>query len=108
MGKRPYNGKSRREIRDQILSRQVQIKNRDLPKGYSLEAMDFVNRLIQRKPRYRLGLDGPQQVMEHVWFKDVDWEALKDKELESPFKPYVSFVKWVHYICFRRLEVQKT
>ena len=46
--------------------------------------------------------------MEHVWFKDVDWEALKDKELESPFKPFVSVVNWVRYICFRRLEVQKT
>ena len=45
-GKRPYKGRSRREIRDQILSKQVQIKTKHLPKGYSLEAMDFVNKLI--------------------------------------------------------------
>jgi serine/threonine protein kinase len=49
-GKRPYTGKDRKEIRDHILSKQVQIKRSELPAGWSREAMDFVNKLIQRKP----------------------------------------------------------
>ena len=46
MGKRPYLGKTRQEIRDLILAKQVQIKKTDIPEGWSLEAADFANQLI--------------------------------------------------------------
>ena len=39
-------GKTRKEIRDHILAKQVQIKKNDIPPGWSIEAADFVNRLI--------------------------------------------------------------
>ena len=42
---RPYVGKSRKEIRDHILSKQIQIKRQDIPKGWSVEAADFVNKV---------------------------------------------------------------
>lgn len=42
---RPYLGKSRKEIRDNILAKQVQIKKEDVPAGWSLEAADFANRV---------------------------------------------------------------
>ena len=45
MGRRPYNGRSRKEIRDQILSRQVQVRRGEIPEGWSLEGADFVNRV---------------------------------------------------------------
>jgi len=55
-GRRPYSGKSRQEIRDEILARQVQLKKADVPEGWSLEAADFVNRVNnpdnQRVKRY--------------------------------------------------------
>lgn len=38
-------GKSRKEIRDHILSKQIQIKRQDIPKGWSVEAADFVNKV---------------------------------------------------------------
>jgi len=59
MGRRPYLGRSRREIRDQILLKQVQIKPKHIPDGWSYEAVDFVNKMIQRKPKDRLGTNGP-------------------------------------------------
>ena len=59
IGKRPYLGRSRKEIRDQILAKQVLIKVDEIPKGWSFEAADFINRLIQRKPAKRLGTNGP-------------------------------------------------
>ena len=43
--KRPYIGRSRKEIRDQILAKKVQIKKNEIPKGWSLEAADFVNKV---------------------------------------------------------------
>ena len=55
-GRRPYIGKSRKEIRDHILSKQIQIKQ--VPRGWSIEAADFINKMIQRKPQHRLGSNG--------------------------------------------------
>ena len=89
-GKRPYQGKDRKEIRDHILSKQVQIKIKDIPHGWSREAADFINKLIQRKPHSRLGLNGPEEVKDHIWFKDYDWDLLLNKAVPSPFVPPLS------------------
>jgi len=87
IGKRPYLGRSRKEIRDQILAKQVQIKIDEIPKGWSIEAADFINRLIQRKPAKRLGTNGPSEVKNHPWLKNYDWGKLSRKEIEPPFRP---------------------
>ena len=86
-GKRPYQGRDRKEIRDHILSKQVQIKKHDIPPNWSIQAADFINKLIQRKPTSRLGLNGPKDVKEHSWFKDYDWDALYNKKFKAPFVP---------------------
>jgi hypothetical protein len=44
-GRRPYLGKSRKEIRDHILSKQVQIKRNEIPLNWSFEAADFINKV---------------------------------------------------------------
>jgi hypothetical protein len=46
MGRRPYVGKSRKEIRDAIFAKQIQLKKTDIPEGWSLEAADFINKVI--------------------------------------------------------------
>lgn len=91
LGQRPYNGRNRKEIRDQILAKQVQIKRNEIPEGWSLEAADFINKLIQRKPINRLGLDGPKEVKEHPWLKDYAWHKMNNKELESPYNAMDGF-----------------
>ena len=89
IGKRPYLGRSRKEIRDAILARQVQIKPGDIPQGWSHEAADFVNRLLQRKPANRLGTNGSVEVMSHPWLASFTWAQLKAKDCEPPFVPNV-------------------
>lgn len=86
-GKRPYVGKDRKEIRDHILSKQIQIKREQIPRGWSSKAADFINRLIQRKPSNRLGLNGPQDLKDHEWFKNYDWDELYSKKIPAPFIP---------------------
>lgn len=86
-GFRPYVGANRQEIRDKILAKQAQIKKKDSPAEWSQEAIDFVNQSIQRKPQNRLGNNGPEEVMGHAWFKDVDWDRLRRKLVPSPFAP---------------------
>lgn len=86
-GVRPYLGKSRKEIREEILAKQVQIKKEDIPSGWSLEASDFVNRLLQRKPVHRLGYNGPEEIKEHPWFKGTNWVQMLNKQLVASFIP---------------------
>ena len=45
LGRRPYVGRNRKEIRDMMFSKQVQIKRADLPEGWSIEAADFINKV---------------------------------------------------------------
>jgi serine/threonine protein kinase len=86
-GHRPYQGKSRKEIRDLVLARQVQLTRAEVPQGWSFEAADFINKLIQRKPLNRLGLNGPQEIKAHPWLQSFPWSKLYAKELPAPFLP---------------------
>ena len=45
-GRRPYQGKTRKEIREQILLKQACLRKTDLSEPYSNEALDFVNAVI--------------------------------------------------------------
>ena len=86
-GVRPYNGKNRKEIKEKIMAKQVQVKKEQIPIGWSTESADFINRLLQRKPINRLGLRGSIEVKEHLWFKNFDWKGLYLNRLKAPFIP---------------------
>ena len=86
-GTRPYIGKNRKEIKERIMAKQVQVKKEQIPRGWSVESADFINRLLQRKPINRLGLRGSIEVKEHLWFKDFDWKGLYLYKLKAPFIP---------------------
>ena len=86
-GFRPYVGKNRKEIKEKMMAKQVQVKKEQIPQGWSVESADFINRLLQRKPINRLGLRGCMEVKEHLWFKDFDWKGLYLFKLKAPFVP---------------------
>ena len=46
-GVRPYLGKSRKEIKELIIAKQVQIKKQDIPEDWSVESGDFINKVLQ-------------------------------------------------------------
>lgn len=89
VGKRPYVGKNRQEIREQILARQARVTPEELPKGWSNSCLDFVNGLLLRDPQQRLGALGIHELKEHEWLRQVDWTRLENKELKSPYIPMV-------------------
>lgn len=45
LGRRPYVGKNRKEIRDQVLSKQAAVKLEELPNRWSLDAVNFINQV---------------------------------------------------------------
>jgi hypothetical protein len=57
------------------LAKQVQLDEIP-PYGWSREAVDLINKLIQRKPESRLGYNGIEEVKYHPFFKKIDWEKL--------------------------------
>jgi hypothetical protein len=38
-------GRSRKEIKEKIMAKQVQVKKHEIPEGWSVEAADFINRV---------------------------------------------------------------
>ena len=50
-GVRPYLGKSRKEIKEKILAKQVQIKQNEIPPGWSLESADCINKLYKENQK---------------------------------------------------------
>ncbi|KAL9934080.1 hypothetical protein V8E36_007162 [Tilletia maclaganii] len=54
------------------------------------DGKQFVKGLLNRNPKHRLGAQGDaQDLKEHAFFKDIDWEALAAKRITPPFKPLV-------------------
>ena len=87
MGVRPYLGTNRKEIKEKIMAKQVVIHRKDIKNGWGVEAADFINRLLQRKPGKRLGAHGATEVKNHIWFKNYNWNDLYNKKLIAPFIP---------------------
>ena len=87
MGRRPYSGKSRKEIKEQIMGKQAKINKLEIPNGWSFEAADFANKLLQRKEINRLGFYNENNIKEHPWLKNVDMELIKNKKIKAPFLP---------------------
>ena len=88
IGHRPYLGRNRKEIKEAVLAKQV-IVNKKMLDGYgwSFESGDFINRMIQRKVVKRLGYNGINEIKNHLWFQDIDWDELLMKKINSPFIP---------------------
>ena len=87
-GKRPYVGRNRREIKEQMIATQAKIKIEDLIPGWSTESADFINQLLIRRPENRLGFtNGAKDLKEHSWLKYYPWKELDNKQLPSPFIP---------------------
>jgi len=46
-GHMPYNGKTRKEVREQILLKPIVLKKGNMPKGWSSDSMNFINGVKQ-------------------------------------------------------------
>ena len=87
IGNRPYKGNNKKEVKENILSKQIQIKKFDIPIGWSNDAVDFINKCIQRKPNNRLGYNSILEIKNHKWIKNYDWCELYLHKLKPHFIP---------------------
>jgi hypothetical protein len=87
MRKRPYNGKNRQEVKEKMAKEFVQIKNEEIPKGWSPESADFINKLLEKNEIYRLGNHGIEELKDHPWLKYYNWKDLYLMKEKAPFIP---------------------
>lgn len=52
-------------------------------------AVDFIDKLLERNPAKRLGVNGIQDIFSHPFLAAMDIESLKHLEVESPLKPFI-------------------
>ena len=86
MEERPYQGKNRKEIKEQMFNIEIKLDKDDLPEEWKDEnIIDFINKLLERKKKNRLGYNTDIEVKEHPWFKDIPWEQIENMTYDSPF-----------------------
>lgn len=86
-GKRPYQGRNRKEMKEYMINNQVQLRAQDIPRGWSYNSVDFINKLLIRKPELRLGYNSINELKMHPWYIKYPWTDITLKRFRSPFIP---------------------
>ena len=86
MGKRPYSGKTRKEIKEQMMIKQIFLDETCIPAGWSPYAADFINRLL-RKDSGRMGYYNDLEVKRHPWLSNINFNDLINYKIYAPFIP---------------------
>mmetsp|Transcript_69078 Transcript_69078/g.102640 ORF Transcript_69078/g.102640 Transcript_69078/m.102640 type:complete len:858 (-) Transcript_69078:627-3200(-) len=59
----------------------------EFPQYFSPHARSFVSDLLERNPRRRLGVLGARSVMEHDFFRSMDFRALIERRIDPVIRP---------------------
>ena len=85
-GRSPFHSnQGKQATKDRIVKARFQP-----PKIMTPEALDFVRKLLRRKPNLRLGASaGASELKQHLFFKGTDWDKVVKREYEPPFRPEI-------------------
>lgn len=86
-GKTPFFDKNIDVIYKNIKSKDIKI-----PEQLSEDAKDLISKLLEYEPNLRLGSGplGVQEIKDHFFFENVDWESVYNKQVEPNFRPVVT------------------
>ncbi|KAI9229925.1 MAG: AGC/YANK protein kinase [Piptocephalis tieghemiana] len=90
-GRTPFRGKSRLEIKENILAHRIS-RPKKSPKNLSSEITNLLNALLNPDVDQRLGSKG-HPIRQHPFFANVDWTSMERKALPAPFQPDPALVK---------------
>ena len=86
LGERPYQGKNRKEIKEQMINLEIKLDKDDLPEDWKDEnIIDFINKLLERKKKKRLGYKTDLEVKNHPYFNNISFDLIENMKFESPF-----------------------
>ena len=58
-----------------------------IPENISKCAKDLIEKLLNSNPRERIGYNGSAEIMNHEFFKDIDFDKVIIKQYKPPFIP---------------------
>ena len=81
----PFCGENEDEVYDAILTDEPYY-----PPFMPADAQDLIEKLFVRQPEQRFGYHkGAEEIMNHDFFKTIDWRALYRKEVTPPYRPVI-------------------
>jgi len=85
VGLPPFYEKDNREK----LFKQIKSGEPEYPEDMTPEWQDLLKGLFKKDPADRLGgkLGNADEIKNHPWYSQVDWDILKEKKIIPPFKP---------------------
>jgi len=99
----PFHAASPTEIFQNILKGKIEwpsFENEEEERLFiSVDAKDLITRLLTLDPKKRLGANGVQEIKNHPYFKDVDWDHLYEEE--AGFVPTISHPEDTDYFDVR-------
>ena len=79
VGHAPFQGSDPWSIFRQALSGRYTI-----PPHISINATDLIQNLLQSTPEARLGASDIQDIKQHAWFTDLDWQSIEQRSIKAP------------------------
>ena len=84
--------------------RQARIKEDNIPDGFIksntfLDCANFINGLLERRKERRLGYNGFEEIKNHPWFNNFNWDDLFNKKLQPVFIPPLSDTNYDKKYC---------
>ena len=83
----PFRGEDEDEIYDAILADEPLY-----PIHMPRDSVSILQKLLTREPELRLG-SGPtdaQEIMSHSFFRNINWDDVRDKKIPPPFQPQIT------------------
>ena len=71
----------------QLMMRRLKSAPLEIPAFFSPQSRSCVYSLLQRDPRRRLGVRGPQAVADHMFFRSLDFRAILKRHVNAPIRP---------------------
>lgn len=89
-GASPFTVDGERNTQSEISKRILRCQP-PIPEYLSQEAGEFITLLLIKEPEFRLGggQANADQLKQHPFLADLDWNLLKRKQLKAPFKPKI-------------------
>ena len=99
LGKRHFAGFSCKDIMNEVMEQNSYVSTSS--DDISTESADFLNGLLMKNCKERLGANGIEEVKAHPWLENVNWSDFENKSIEPPFKPILAdnFSIFSHFNC---------